>query len=733
MTSPPTPQGVNLLKELLFDREARRLDELSQRIDAESTSAADRTKALADRIDIVFERAGTEERLLHSVSLIIDGALREAEVTRHEPLSKAIAPLIVQTIKTQLRDSQDEMVDALYPITGRLVKSYVQAEINKRMIEINARLGGGRPALDAISAATGVPVGDLALAEANRLAVEEVFLVRRGSGEMLAHWEKPEPDISVPAAQRPGGSNRDVLISGYISGIMSFSEEAFGANPGSFRTLELENGERIFVRGSPAHLLAVRCRGNAGASAEQVIDEVFLDTLERYQQILSADSAMRRADGSGRTAVETQNQTRHEIAAILPALSKSIEKQTAERQTSLAVQSAAPPAAGFARLYALAALVVTPFLIWGGWSAYVSFQTLRTESAANRVLETVDEVRGIPPKIEVERGGRALTITGFVPTIRLRDQILSRLGQEVPQANVRNHLAVLPPGSAELEATLAELRRDAEQQRVEASAATVTRTLARIRQRLQPAQAMIVQVQNRTQRPSAILVDLGKSLEVAIEKAAAAGADPEAQNQLDALWQALTQAEAQLAAVMGMPSPAISRGDARPPGRLELTEDCSLMAERIGAVALGLALPTEVTTLAAKVERFRLPTARDELEKFVRTTAIFFDNGADVRDANSTAATLDQLARQLRDNPDIVLRVVGYTDERGGQAINTNLAQMRADRVAALLIDRGVASGRLVAVGRLAGKDLTRTSGTGSANRRVEFELGFSGETNGAP
>ena len=145
MTSQPTPQGVNLLKELLFDRESKRLDVLTLRLETEAAAVAERHKTLNERLDAVFERAGTEERLLHSVAVIIDGALREAEVTRHEPLSRAIAPLIVQTIKVQLRDSQDEMVDALYPITGRLIKSYVQAEVNKRMIEINAKLGGGRP------------------------------------------------------------------------------------------------------------------------------------------------------------------------------------------------------------------------------------------------------------------------------------------------------------------------------------------------------------------------------------------------------------------------------------------------------------------------------------------------------------------------------------------------------------------------------------------------------------
>ena len=740
MTNPSTGQGVSLLKELLFERESRRLDDLARRLETDAAAATARDKTLSDRLDIVFERTGTEDSLLRSVAAIIDGALREAEIARHEPLSRAIAPLIVRTIKIQLRDSQDEMVDALYPITGRLVKSYVQAEINKRMIEINAKLGGARPAaLAARSTATGVSMGDLALAEANKLEVDEVFLVRRGSGDLIAHWEKPAPDIVPRGTQRAGGSNRDVLISGYISGIMTFSEEAFGATPGSFRTLELEGGERIFVRGSTAHLLAVRCRGSAGASVEQIIDEIFLDTLERYQQVLAADNVRRRTDGShaGTGTPESQTATRSEIAAILPAVSRSIELKMAERQAALGPgDTAAGPAStpSFARLYVLAAALATPILLWGAWSAYQSFETIRTESAANRVLETTDEITGLPPKIDVARGGGSLIISGFVPSAALRDQILTRLGQEVPQASVRNQLTVFPQSPNAVADALAQLRRDIEQQRQDATDAAITRALSRIRQRLQALQAVIAKQEqvNRTggAQPSSELNELGKSLATALDQQQSwLTSGTIDQRQLETLWQTLTRAEGQLSTVMGATSVAPRPADPKFGDRVDIAEDASLIAERLAAAGTGLTIPT----LTARIDRLRPPTARDVLDTLVRSHAIFFENGIDLRNQKQAAQVLDQLTQSLRENPDVLLRVVGYTDEKGGQALNGSLAQTRADRIVALLAERGIATSRLVAVGRLTIKDLSRNVGTGSANRRVEFEIGFPGETDGAP
>jgi outer membrane protein OmpA-like peptidoglycan-associated protein len=761
MTQHSAPQGVHLLKQLLFDREAKRLDDLGRRLEADAADAArrhketsDQQKALSDKIDVVFERAGSAEKLQHSVADIIDGALREAEVVRHEPLSRAIAPLVIRTIKVQLRDSQDEMVEALYPITGRLVQSYVQSAMAEMMVKINAKLGGGgAAAITAQSDATGVSAGELALSEANKLEVEELFLVRRGTGELVAHWERPD---LADRHKGKGGANRDQLFSGYLTGIMSLSEEAFGATPGSFRTLELTDGDRIFVRGSAAHLLAVRCSGSGGPAVEQVIDKVFLDTIERYQQVLAADLEQMRA--SAAAGGQRQSNADEKVDALLPEMGRSIEVLTAERRAALLADqvkanaaATAARAPNFGRVYAMAALLAAPFILWGAWSIYQTIETTRTESAVKRVLAATDEIQGVPPRVEVERGGRALTISGFVPTGQLREQIMSRLAQEAPQARIRDQLGVLPAGAGPAEIAIAELKREVALERRRADLATLVRPIERAKLRLTHLRGDIERVlpmADSNDRASLQLVL--QTLEHAGQHLASAKSATEDGNRmatalpepLKAAWLKLNQAEAEMAALLASSQKGAStRTQLPPPVQLELlAEDVSMAAERLSAAELGLAqalalkaVPQRIGGLDAKIDRLRPPTAMETFEALVRASAVFFENGTDLRDATLAQAVLDRLAKQMRELPDVMVRVVGYTDERGGQAINSGLAQQRADRVAALLAERGIVGNRIVSVGRLSGKDLSRSVGPSSANRRVEFEIGFPGEAGGSP
>jgi len=101
---------------------------------------------------------------------------------------------------------------------------------------------------------------------------------------------------------------------------------------------------------------------------------------------------------------------------------------------------------------------------------------------------------------------------------------------------------------------------------------------------------------------------------------------------------------------------------------------------------------------------------------------VLFPSGGSTLSASARVA-LGQVADALNAQPtETKIRIEGHTDDRGADASNQALSQARADAVRAFLIERGMPSDRVEAVGKgesapIAGND---TSEGRATNRRVE-------------
>jgi outer membrane protein OmpA-like peptidoglycan-associated protein len=139
---------------------------------------------------------------------------------------------------------------------------------------------------------------------------------------------------------------------------------------------------------------------------------------------------------------------------------------------------------------------------------------------------------------------------------------------------------------------------------------------------------------------------------------------------------------------------------------------------------------TTINALAQSVALKKLlpaPAAREKLEAWTRANAIFFSDDADYRDASSADRKIAELAGLMSGNA-LTLRIIGYTDGLGGAGRNSPLSLARANKVADELAAAGINRDRLIVVGRPNPLDISADDGTGSPNRRVEFEVGFEGE-----
>jgi outer membrane protein OmpA-like peptidoglycan-associated protein len=620
-------QDVSRLKELLFENESRTLSDLTH------------------RMDLVFERAGSQERFTASVAGVLDDALRQAEVHRHTELSQAIAPLIVKTIKTEIRGSQDELAEALYPAMGRMVKAYVASAIRDLMDDINRRLESNAFMLRVRSLLSGRPIAELAFAEGQRLTVDEMFLIRRGSGALLGHW---------PASN--GTSAHDRHVSGILTAINEVATEAFDADQAALRRIDLGSGV-VYLRASPTSLLAAKCRGAAPASVEQTIDEQFLNGIERLRSQLNGGS----------------EPSERAVNLLLADLAMKLEDAIASQRAKFARQRRilSPAAILF---WGIGLLIAG----WAGWSAYSSYETWKARDAAERVIAGQSALNGFPVRIAVQDRGAEVSLLGLIPTTADAREATARLRIALPRSHIIDRTAALPRGDIEaLQAKIAELT--AQAARSDAAA-----------------RAALDQLGSETSSANAALHHGLKTLDDQVAKA-----NGEAQSGLEALHTALIAADkARHADVEALQSALAEANKAR---------------------------QADVETLRAELARALIPSARTRLETWVHTHAIFFTKETSYRDAQLAATALDELAKLIKDT-DVLVRVVGFTDEKGGQERNVPLSLARANKIASELQSRGIPATRLVAVGRNNIEDLSPIVGDASPNRRVEFEIGFDGE-----
>jgi len=130
--------------------------------------------------------------------------------------------------------------------------------------------------------------------------------------------------------------------------------------------------------------------------------------------------------------------------------------------------------------------------------------------------------------------------------------------------------------------------------------------------------------------------------------------------------------------------------------------------------------------VAGTVANNGCPEVTEEVQKQLNDYArtILFDTGKSSIKAESTSVMVD-IIQILNEYPTAKFTVEGHTDSVGGEKLNQKLSEERANSVRDFLIDKGIDSNRLSAIGYGEAKPIaTNNTRAGRAqNRRVEINL----------
>lgn len=141
---------------------------------------------LAQKLHDLDDQLNSRDRFESKVEPI----LKDQEARFQQNFPQLFGPQITETISTQIKESQDEVVEALYPIIGRMIKKYIASEIQKlsekvdQQMELAFSWEGWKIRIKAWF--SGTPQKEVMLSQLIEPKIEEIFVIEKDSGILWA-------------------------------------------------------------------------------------------------------------------------------------------------------------------------------------------------------------------------------------------------------------------------------------------------------------------------------------------------------------------------------------------------------------------------------------------------------------------------------------------------------------------------------------------------------------------
>ncbi|MFD2528761.1 cell envelope biogenesis protein OmpA [Polaribacter marinaquae] len=179
-----------------------------------------------DKFSDLSNRILEKERLSEKVTPVVDEKIEDLR----KNFPAYFGSTITETIKVQIRDSQDEVVEALYPIMGKLIKKAIVSEITKLSDSINKTITEKFSITEILKRFFKGKKSDAedVLQEVFEPIIEEVFIIEKDSGLLSGNFT------------RGNIADKD-MVSGMLTAIKSFAEEAFSKEDQNLEDIRFDN------------------------------------------------------------------------------------------------------------------------------------------------------------------------------------------------------------------------------------------------------------------------------------------------------------------------------------------------------------------------------------------------------------------------------------------------------------------------------------------------------------
>lgn len=163
--------------------------------------------------ELMKANANIPEVVAPVVNTVVDKKVEEFKVEFDVQSGK----MVTTAIKKQIKESQPDIIDALYPIMGKLITKFLQIELEKLSEGINKQIENTfsvESMKRQVFSIFGIKQDAQILKNANKPNVEEAYVIEQDSGMLLAEYTNND-------------SVDNDMVAGMITAIKSFVKDAF--------------------------------------------------------------------------------------------------------------------------------------------------------------------------------------------------------------------------------------------------------------------------------------------------------------------------------------------------------------------------------------------------------------------------------------------------------------------------------------------------------------------------
>jgi len=238
------------------EEEAQLLQQLRQILLSEDREA----------LTAIRETLENEAQLSEKISPII----RQHLDFLKENFREEYGTIIEEIVTKKLSESQDEIVNMIFPRLNTIIKKYITAQFQMLKEGIDGQVKNMQNRFSPkhiFNRFFGPSESEMMMSQLDHPEIHEIYLVQRESGLLLGSYAKKT------------NTDQDV-IAGMLTAIKSFAEDAFNLGKEDLEMIQYEN-YKIFLQNMPAYYFAVAMTGSISTSEKENLSNKLITFAEQ--------------------------------------------------------------------------------------------------------------------------------------------------------------------------------------------------------------------------------------------------------------------------------------------------------------------------------------------------------------------------------------------------------------------------------------------------------------------